>query len=62
MAAVVFTSSIPTFTVFDVATSLSETTTTGRGRVTATTTVLTEVLSIDEDGDIVTITNSVRSR
>jgi len=57
----VFTSSLPTDTLFDIQTITSESTFRSRARVTAVTTITEEEVELDEDGDLVTVTNEVES-
>lgn len=56
---VVLTSSVPTDTLYDVQTVLSESTFRSRARVTTVTTVTSEGISLDIDGDPVPATTVI---
>lgn len=57
----VITSSIPTETLFDISTITSESTFRSRARVTTVTTITSEDIELDEDGDLVPITTTFES-
>lgn len=57
----VFTSSVPTDTLFDIQTITTESVFRSRARVSQATTITQEEVEIDEDGDPVTVTNVVVS-
>lgn len=57
----VFTSSIPTDTLFDIQTITTESVFRSRARVSQATTITQEEVEIDDDGDPVNVTNVVVS-